>query len=151
MDILSFRDQIIDLLRETNQAVNTVFGIGYDKHGITIIQMMALHEILISGSQTIGDLGKRLNMSSGNISAMCKKLEKDGYLLRSRSKEDERVVQVTLSESGKQRLLAIDENIRQRYASPHQQFNREDMEMIIQGIEKLNQLLHTLLPDSQEK
>ena len=49
---------------------------------------------------TVGELCRRLHLDSGTISPLLKKLESAGYVVRARGKEDERVVEIRLTEEG---------------------------------------------------
>ena len=51
---------------------------------------------------TVKDLGKRLYLDSGTLTPVLKTLEKDGYITRTRSPEDERVLVVKLTKKGEQ-------------------------------------------------
>ena len=61
---------------------------------IVMLVLWEHHEI------TVGELCRRLYLDSGTISPLLKKLEAAGYLLRTRTKEDERVVEIRLTEAG---------------------------------------------------
>jgi len=76
--------------------------------GLTEIQVAVLVEIDAGCSCcAVGELAERLNSNQGNFSALCKKLEHMELLVRSRSKEDERVVTPQLTEAGKAKVKAI--------------------------------------------
>ena len=62
------------------------------------ITMMALWEHV---SLSIKSLGEILYLDSGTLTPVVKSLEKKGYVVRERSHEDERVVNVTITEKGK--------------------------------------------------
>jgi DNA-binding MarR family transcriptional regulator len=49
---------------------------------------------------TVGELCRRLHLDSGTISPLLKKLEAAGYVVKARAKEDERVVEIRLTETG---------------------------------------------------
>lgn len=57
---------------------------------------------------SIGSLGKAIGITGGNISNICKRLEKQGFVKRVRSEEDERVVIVVLTESGEKAAHMVD-------------------------------------------
>lgn len=63
------------------------------------ITMMAMweHEEL-----SVKELGEYLFLDSGTLTPVLKTLERKGFLSRKRSSEDERILVVTLSESGKE-------------------------------------------------
>lgn len=62
------------------------------------ITMMALWE---NGQQTVNQLGAKLNLDNGTVTPLLKRLEGKKLLTRTRSKADERVVLIALTEEGK--------------------------------------------------
>ena len=68
--------------------------------GITYTQYIVLLALWESGSATVGDLCHRLYLDNGTITPLLKKMEEEGYISRSRSRQDERVVTVTVTEQG---------------------------------------------------
>ncbi len=68
--------------------------------GITYTQYIAFMVLWEKKSISVGELCERLFLDSGTVTPLVKKLEKDGYITRERSKEDERVVIVCLTEKG---------------------------------------------------
>ena len=68
--------------------------------GITYTQYIVLLALWEAGSATVGDLCRRLYLDNGTMTPLLKKMEETGYITRSRSKQDERVVTVQLTESG---------------------------------------------------
>jgi DNA-binding MarR family transcriptional regulator len=53
------------------------------------------------GSVTVGRLGERLQLDSGTLSPLLKRLEGNGFVRRERSRDDERLVDVTLTPVGR--------------------------------------------------
>ena len=70
------------------------------KLGITYTQYIVLLALWESGSATVGDLCRKLYLDNGTITPLLKKMEESGYISRSRSRQDERVVAVTITEQG---------------------------------------------------
>ena len=68
--------------------------------GITYTQYIVLLALWESGSATVGDLCRRLYLDNGTITPLLKKMEESGYIARSRSRQDERVVTVTVTPPG---------------------------------------------------
>ena len=63
--------------------------------------------------RSIGELGERLQLDSGTLTPLLKRLASMGYLKRSRDAEDERRVLVTLTDEGlalRDRLAAVPES-----------------------------------------
>lgn len=82
--------------------------------GITYTQYVALMVLWDRGQVSVKELGEKLHLDSGTLTPMLKELEKKGILTRMRSKEDERVLLVTLTEEGerlKERAVEIPEKM----------------------------------------
>lgn len=62
------------------------------------ITMMVMWEV---GSICVKDLGNRLFLDSGTLTPVLKTLEKKGYITRARSKQDERVLDVAITDEGR--------------------------------------------------
>ena len=71
------------------------------KLGITYTQYIVFLVLWEQDGITVGELCKRLYLDNGTVTPLLKKLEKAGYIRRERSKDDERIVIVYLTESGK--------------------------------------------------
>lgn len=70
--------------------------------GLTYTQYIAMMVLWEHKSVTVKELGKKLYLDSGTLTPMLKKMEKAGWLVRERSKSDERVVVVTITPAGEQ-------------------------------------------------
>lgn len=143
MEAMEFNNMVGNLLRDISVSMDSAFRPMYDKYGLTSMQIRILIDVR-QQEQTIGNLGKSLCVAGANISAMCRKLEKEGFLQRIRDKEDERVVKVNLSEKGKSAILDIEESIKDRFNPCLQSESTENLKSIIEGLEKLNILLQKL-------
>ena len=70
--------------------------------GLTYTQYIAMMVMWEHKSLSVRDLGKLLYLDSGTLTPMLKKMEKAGWITRRRSEEDERMVIVSITESGEQ-------------------------------------------------
>ena len=69
--------------------------------GITYTQYIMFLVLWEEDEITVGELCKRLMLDTGTVTPMLKNTEKQGLIKKTRSKEDERVVIVTLTEEGR--------------------------------------------------
>ena len=77
--------------------------------GITYTQYLVLLALWENGTASVGELCRRLYLDNGTVTPLLKKMEEAGLVIRSRSKEDERIVLVSLTEKAWQlRLKAKD-------------------------------------------
>jgi MarR family transcriptional regulator, organic hydroperoxide resistance regulator len=76
--------------------------------GLTFPQYLAMLALLDSAPQTVGALGARLDMDTGTITPLVKRLEAAGMVTRVRDPADERRVLVDLTPQGR----ALEQDIR---------------------------------------
>ena len=68
--------------------------------GITYTQYVVLLALWECESTTVGELCTRLYLDNGTMTPLLKKMEEAGLVTRSRSRKDERVVTVSVTEKG---------------------------------------------------
>lgn len=67
---------------------------------LTYPQYLAM-VVLATGERTVSSLGEELNLDSGTLSPLLRRLEARGLVHRRRDGDDERVVRVTLTDEGR--------------------------------------------------
>ncbi len=70
--------------------------------GITYTQYLVFMVLWENDGISVNELGKRLFLDNGTLTPLLKKMQADGFLTRTRSTHDERVVIITLTEKGKE-------------------------------------------------
>lgn len=70
--------------------------------GITYPQYLVLMVLWDHGSQSVGDISRRLILNTNTLTPLLKRLEAQGLISRRRVAEDERMVMVTLTAEGEQ-------------------------------------------------
>ena len=69
--------------------------------GLTYTQYIVLLVLWERDGCTVGELCERLMLDNGTLSPLLKKMQQAGYIERTRSVTDDRVVVVTLTEAGR--------------------------------------------------
>src|ERR1700709_1627174 len=69
---------------------------------LTYPQYLVLLVLWEEGRLTVGRLGERLHLDSGTLSPLLKRLEANGFVRRGRATTDERLVDVTLTDAGRE-------------------------------------------------
>lgn len=82
--------------RATTQAYRTLLA----PWGLTYPQYLVLAILWNEGEQTIGSLGEMMQLDSGTLSPLVRRLEQSGYVTKARNAADERVVTVQLTDEG---------------------------------------------------
>ena len=68
--------------------------------GLTYTQYIAFLALWGKGEETVGELCKTLYLDCGTMTPMLKKMEENGWIERTRSRQDERVVRIRLTQAG---------------------------------------------------
>lgn len=69
--------------------------------GLTYTQYIVFLVLWEKDALSVTEIGEKLMLDNGTLSPLLKKMEQAGYLERRRSREDERVVVITLTEVGR--------------------------------------------------
>ena len=69
--------------------------------GLTYTQYIVFLVLWEKDGRPVGEIGEKLLLDNGTLSPLLKKMEQAGYVRRERSREDERVVVITLTEAGR--------------------------------------------------
>lgn len=68
--------------------------------GLTYTQYIVFMVLWEKESLTAGQLGSILHLDAGTLTPLLKHLEQEGYVTRKRSKEDERVMMISITKKG---------------------------------------------------
>lgn len=101
------------LLYVTSKEVIKIYLL-FKKHDLTYTSFMVIMAIENEEKINIKSLGRRVFLDSGTLTPLLKEIREKGYVQRMREKEDERNLQITLTESGiniKPTLKAISDQV----------------------------------------
>ncbi|WP_262010327.1 MarR family winged helix-turn-helix transcriptional regulator [Acinetobacter baumannii] len=98
---LKLENQLCFLIYSTNLALNQLYRKLLNPLGITYPQYLVMLVLWEKDEITVSEIGSKLFLESSTLTPILKKLEALQLLNRTRSKEDERQVIITLSEKGK--------------------------------------------------
>lgn len=138
------KNELWDIIRMITVNMDSVFNPIVKFYGLTMIQSRILISIGKCSNTNIGNISEMLDISSPNVSNMCKRLEKHGFIIRNRSQEDERIVTLELTEKGMETLKNINKDLTQKFKPILDSKSDKDFEDIITGMRKLNELLREL-------
>jgi MarR family transcriptional regulator, organic hydroperoxide resistance regulator len=97
---LRLDEQLCFALYAASRAITGAYQPLLAKLGLTHPQYLVLLVLWEHGPATVSALGARLHLDSGTLTPLLKRLEKQGVLTRTRTREDERVVEVLLTDAG---------------------------------------------------
>jgi MarR family transcriptional regulator, organic hydroperoxide resistance regulator len=99
-DGLELDRQVCFALYAASRAVTQLYRPVLDALGLTYPQYLVMLVLWERGPITVKDLGSALDLDSGTLSPLLKRMEHAGLVTRSRQANDERTVQVRLTSAG---------------------------------------------------
>lgn len=114
VDALALDQQLCFALYSASRAVTRLYRPLLDALGLTYPQYLVMLVLWERGTVTVKELGKALDLDSGTLSPLLKRLEANGIVARVRSAADERSVLVAPTEAGaalRERAAAVPERI----------------------------------------
>jgi DNA-binding MarR family transcriptional regulator len=93
-------EQLCFALYAASRAMTGAYRPGLDSLGLTYPQYLVMLVLWEHRSISVSELSDRLQLSTGTLSPLLKRLENAGLLTRRRRTDDERLVQLTITEAG---------------------------------------------------
>ncbi|MCG8392595.1 MAG: MarR family transcriptional regulator [Pseudomonadales bacterium] len=112
--LLQLDMQVCFALYSAQLAMSKVYRKHLKELGLTYPQYLVMMVLWEQDQQTVSEIGERLYLDSATLTPLLKRLEKAGLLQRSRSRSDERQVEIRLTPEGqqlRQRAEAVPEAI----------------------------------------
>ena len=101
MAALSLDRHLCFALYSASRAMTAAYRPILTQLNLTYPQYLVLLALWEEGRATVGRLGERLQLDSGTLSPLLKRLEANGFIRRERSTTDERLVEITLTPAGR--------------------------------------------------
>lgn len=93
-------EQLCFALYAASRAMTGAYRPGLDRLGLTYPQYLVMVVLWEHESISVSELSERLQLSTGTLSPLLKRLENAGLLMRRRRTDDERLVQLTITDTG---------------------------------------------------
>ena len=98
--ITHLEDQVCFALYTASRAVTNLYRPMLDELGLTYPQYLVMLVLWERKSITVKDLSAALRLDTGTLSPLLKRMEANGLVRRRRRRDDERSVEITLTEAG---------------------------------------------------
>lgn len=95
-DFLTLENQLCFAVYDAGSQFTKLYTKALSSFELTYPQYLALLALWEKDGLTLKELGERLNLGTGTLTPMIKRMEGNGWVKRERSTEDERKVSITL-------------------------------------------------------
>lgn len=120
-------DRLLALIARKTRARREHFS----KRKLSPPHFMLLRTLEMKGSMRSSAMADELNVSRGAISNLTERLAQEGLVGRNRSTQDRRVVEVVLTEEGKEFLRAKEQKRIERLSTIFEELPEKDLEELI--------------------
>ncbi len=93
--------------------------------GLTYTQYIVLMVLWERGSANVGQIGETLHLDAGTLTPLLKRMEKAGIVTRERSKEDERITLIKITDEG-EKLKEKCKDIPKKIATDNVELDEDD-------------------------
>lgn len=134
-DLLNLRDQLCFSLYVCSKEIVRRYKPFLSDIGLTYTQYITMMVLWEQKRIKVHELGKFLYLDSGTLTPLLKLLEKEGFVVRERNSDDERVVYVSLTKKGeklKEKAMSVPQKI-----CSCVNLTTEDRENLKKSLEKL--------------
>ena len=100
-DAMKLANQLCFPLYAASRSVISLYTPHLKPLGLTYTQYIVFLALWEKDGRTVGELCETLMLDNGTLSPLLKKMQQAGYIERTRSETDDRVVVVTLTEAGR--------------------------------------------------
>jgi MarR family transcriptional regulator, organic hydroperoxide resistance regulator len=143
---LKLRNMLCFALYAASRAMTDAYRPLLEKLGLTYPQYLVMIVLWENEVCSVKDLGKLLYLDSGTLSPLLKRLEAVGLIKRQRSTQDERIVNISLTEQGlelRNQVLTIPSQIACQHGLTADAYTR-----LLSQLEELIAALTTASPNS---
>ncbi|MFC3879944.1 MarR family winged helix-turn-helix transcriptional regulator [Algoriphagus namhaensis] len=120
------------------------------EYSLTYPQYLVMSELWESDGLRVNQIGEKLNLDSGTLTPLLKKLESQNYIKRVRGEADERTVTAELTYPGKSLQSRVEESLKEMENSLAERFTENTAELN-QTIQALLEQLQTIKKESTWK
>lgn len=107
VDTFNSRQSLGYLLKLAHSRMHDCATIAFEGHDLSFMQWIVLTKLHEGTASTAGDLCKHIYYDTGALTRLLDQLEKRGYLRRQRSRQDRRVVQLIITDTGREKVKEL--------------------------------------------
>ncbi len=118
---------------------------------LSITEIHTIEAVGLYGSRTMSEIASKLDITMGTLTTAIDKLIKKGYVERSRSDIDRRIVNVSLTNRGKLAYRIHEKFHMDMVKEVMEDFNQDEEEILLSALRKLNKHLKDIYMTSDNK
>jgi MarR family transcriptional regulator, organic hydroperoxide resistance regulator len=134
-------EEVINDLRRVFQSINQHSRDAERAAGLTGPQLWALQILVLSAPMRVSELAKRMYLSPATVVGIVDRLEAKGVVTRTRSKEDRRAVELTLTEKGREVVAKAPQVAQSVLLQGLAALSDQELSVVVAGMKQLVRIL----------
>jgi len=134
--------EVSKLFKEVFTLLRQSMTKGFENSGITAPQGMVIGVLSRHGKMKVSELSDKMGLSNSTVSGIIDRLEKQEMVERERSKEDKRVVYVSLCPKFEETNQSFHKKVEESIGNVVNKGTHEDIDKIVDGFTILKRLLN---------
>ena len=134
--------KIINLTRNFNKSMRHKFHYSIQDLGFTLPQLSVISILEKYGEQKVSELSLKMGLSDSTVSGILDRLEQKNIIKRRRTKDDRRVVKISLTKKSKEFCNDFRQKREEYFTQLLKKLSEQEIKDIIKGLEILNRVLN---------
>lgn len=141
MEEMSAAVKVVQIMKKVMSKIKQEVGNRFREINLTGTQGVLMGTLVHHGEMKISDLSERLGLSNSTVSGILDRLESQGLVERTRSKEDRRVVYVKVTDEFRKHFLKNFEQINSLLEQMMDKATPEELQIILKGMNTLEDVI----------
>jgi MarR family transcriptional regulator, organic hydroperoxide resistance regulator len=141
MEEVSKAVKVVQLMKKVMSTIKHRMGNHFKEMNLTGPQGMLMGTLAHHGEMKVSDLSEKLGLSNSTVSGILDRLENQGLVERTRSKEDRRVVYIKVTDEFRKHSQKHFEEINKLIESMMDKATPEELDIILEGMNTLEKVI----------
>ena len=133
--------QIINLNKNVNRSLKHKFHHLIQDSELTFPQLSVISMLEKYGEQKVSELSEKMGLSDSTVSGILDRLEQKGIIRRERTKDDRRVVKISLTKKSQKFFNDFRQKKEEYFTQLLKRLSDQEIKDIIKGLEILNRVV----------
>lgn len=141
MEQLNTAVNVVHIMKKVMGKIRQRMGNHFKEMNLTGPQGILMGTLAHHGEMKISDLSEKLGLSNSTVSGILDRLENQGFVERTRSKEDRRVVYIKVTDKFREHSLKHFEEINKLIEQMMDKATPEELDIILKGMNMLEKVM----------
>lgn len=141
-------EEVLSTLRRIIRAIDLHSRQLALRYGLTGPQLILLQELARLREVSVGSLAKKVSLSNGTVTDILDRLEKRGFVTRSRSEADKRRVYAHITERGQQVLQESPPLLHENFSADFERLQDWEQSLILSSLQRVAGMMEVQVDES---